>query len=121
MATSFLSALASLLPCFALRPLLLNGFAADLLNGSELLQLEFFIFVDELKFIRLRFCICFRCLLLTEFGLTVLIVEVILLRLQLRNLLDLAFQCHVGLLQVLDVLMLHLVHVDHLQNLRVVG
>lgn len=45
----------------------------------------------------------------------------VLLSLDFRNLLDLALQGHVRLLQILDVLMLHLVHVDALQNLGVVS
>lgn len=45
----------------------------------------------------------------------------VLLRLQLRYLLDLAFQSHIGFLKVLDVLMLHLVHVDRFQNLQILS
>ena len=44
----------------------------------------------------------------------------LLLCLHLSQLLDLDFERHVRLLQVLDVLMLHLVDVDGLQDLRVV-
>ena len=40
---------------------------------------------------------------------------------KLRDFFDLALQGHVGLLQILNVLVLHLVHVDDLENLRVVG
>jgi hypothetical protein len=40
--------------------------------------------------------------------------------LDLRYLLDLALEGHVGLLQVLDVLVLHFVDVDALQDLRIV-
>ena len=44
-----------------------------------------------------------------------------MVRLQLSDFLDLAFKSHIRLLQVLDVLVLHLVHVDHLQDLSVVS
>lgn len=40
---------------------------------------------------------------------------------QLRDLLDLALERHVGFLQILNVLVLHLVHVDRFQNLQVLS
>lgn len=46
---------------------------------------------------------------------------VILSNLEVRNLLDFTFESHVGFLEVLDVLMLHLVHVDGFQDLVVLG
>ena len=79
-----------------------------LLNGTELLQLELLI-TDILKELRVR------KILISSSSLQVL------LSLDLRDLLNLALQGHVRLLQVLDVLVLHLVHVDTLQDLRIVS
>lgn len=45
----------------------------------------------------------------------------VLLGFQLRDLLDLALERHVGFLQILNVLVLHLVHVDRFQNLQVLS
>ena len=39
---------------------------------------------------------------------------------KLRDFFDLALQSHVSLLQILNVLMLHFVHIDDFENLRVV-
>lgn len=79
-----------------------------LLNGTELLQLELLI-TDILKELRVR------KILIGSSSLQVL------LSLDFRDLLNLALQGHVRLLQVLDVLVLHLVHVDTLQDLRIVS
>ena len=79
-----------------------------LLNGTELLQLELLI-TDILIELRVR------KILISSSSLQVL------LSLDLRDLLNLALQGHVRLLQVLDVLVLHLVHVDTLQDLRIVS
>lgn len=71
----------------------------NLLDGSELLQLKVLVTLDRLNIRKLSGSLK------------------VLLSLDLRDLLDLALEGHVRFLKVLDVLVLHLVHVDALQDL----
>ena len=129
-----ISGLSSLLP-------LLHGFLIEIFDGPNFLQLKLIFRKELLKHIFLNsstcslltfrvelLLSCFICtLFISRFALAFhktgifLLFEIfkILLGLQLRNFFDFAFQRHVGLLQILNVLMLHLVHIDRFQNLQI--